>query len=292
MPRDWKMPTALLCATDLTPAGDRALGRAVQLAGQWQASLLVIHVIADANRQTNFTTAANAIEAQLRQKLVSNAAASTLEVEVSVGLGDPAQCILEKGGRLFADMLVLGAGEHTSFRDRLLGSTVDHVLRHALQPVLTVRNHVDGPYRVMAIATDFSTPSADALDCALGLFPETAATVIHVCDDALHGLLPSDRVTGPLAERHTREMKEIAEQAVAQFVHPALARRPHLTTAIEIGSPDEGVRRYVERTGADLAVIGTNGRTGWRRAVLGSVAERLIGTLACDVLAVRPNEST
>lgn len=292
MPRDWKMPTTLLCATDLTPACDRAMERAVQLAGQWQASLLVIHVIADANVQKNFTTTANAIEAQLKQKLAANTAASTLEVEVSVALGDPAQCILDEGDRLFADMLVLGAGERTSFRDRLLGSTVDHVLRHTRQPVLTVRNHVGGPYRAIAIATDFSTPSADALDCALGLFPETVATVVHVCDDALHGLLPFDRVTGPLAERHTREMKEIAEQAMAQFVHPALARRPHLTTAIEIDSPEEGVRRYVERTGADLAVIGTHGRTGWRRAVLGSVAERLIGTLTCDVLAVRPNEIT
>jgi nucleotide-binding universal stress UspA family protein len=105
-------------------------------------------------------------------------------------------------------------------------------------------------------------------------------------------LLPSDRVTGPLAERHTREMKQLAEHAIGQFVQPAIDLRSNLKTAVETGLPDEGLRHYVERTGTDLAVVGTHGRTGWRRAVLGSVAERLIANLPCDVLAVRPDEIT
>jgi hypothetical protein len=66
--------------------------------------------------------------------------------------------MLAKRDRLFIDLLVMGTGEKASLRQRLLGSTIDHVLRHALQPVLSVRDRTQAAYRTMAVATDFSRP--------------------------------------------------------------------------------------------------------------------------------------
>jgi universal stress protein E len=50
------------------------------------------------------------------------------------------------------------------------------------------------------------------------------------------------------------------------------------------------LQRLVEVSACDLVVVGTHGRTGFRRALIGSVAERLVGLVKCDVLAVRPSE--
>ena len=44
MPRSWKTPRKILCATDLIPSSDRALDLAIQLAGEWKASLLLVHI--------------------------------------------------------------------------------------------------------------------------------------------------------------------------------------------------------------------------------------------------------
>lgn len=78
----------------------------------------------------------------------------------------------------------------------------------------------------MAIANDFSPVSKEALDCALALFPRVQPTVIHAYEDTLHGLLPTDRVKGPLADRHRVEMKSFVNACMAQFVESALHLDP------------------------------------------------------------------
>lgn len=291
MSRTSTTPRKLLCATDLTPNSDRAVDRALQLAGHWKASLLILHVVDDTGLQReDFAARTRQAEAELERQIKSHPGAAGLQVDTTVTHGNPADRILSRCDRQFIDALVTGIGEHAEIGRRLLGSTVDHVLRHALQPVLCVRNRAVGPYRSMAIATDFSSPSREALDCALALFPEAKATVVHAYEDTLHGLLASDQVTGPLAERHKREMQEHVEKSMQDFIATARAVRSDLATALEIGAPEAALKRYIERFGPDLVVAGTHGRTGLRRAVIGSVAERLIATLPCDVLAVRPTE--
>jgi len=291
MVRNWTTPRKILCATDMTPVCDRALDRAVELAAHWKAKLIVVHVVDDTGLQTeNFTERARKAEVALNRQIKCHPAASGLDADEFVVLGNPAERILSKCDRMLIDLLVVGPGERTTLGQRLLGSTVDHVLRHALQPVLSVRNRAFAPYGTIAVATDFSGPSQEALDCALALFPDAKATVVHAYDDALHGLLASDRMTGPIAERHKLEMKAFAEKSIGEFVEAARTLRPDLATALEIGAPDAGLKRYVEQCAPDLVVVGTHGRTGLRRAVIGSVAERVIGTLPCDVLAVRPAE--
>jgi nucleotide-binding universal stress UspA family protein len=59
-----------------------------------------------------------------------------------------------------------------------------------------------------------------------------------------------------------------------------------VVTAVESGTPAAQIVRYAERHGIDLIVVGTHGRTGVTRALLGSVAERVVRTAPCPVLAV------
>jgi nucleotide-binding universal stress UspA family protein len=53
------------------------------------------------------------------------------------------------------------------------------------------------------------------------------------------------------------------------------------------GSPATAIVRYAEEISASLLVIGTHGRTGLTRIALGSVADRILRTAECSVLAVR-----
>ena len=291
MPRPWKTPSKILCATDLTPSSDKAVARAIQLAGEWKASLLLVHIVDDTGLLTkDFALDVRRAEAQLKQQIATHPAAAEIDAEALVSQGHPAERILAKCDRLFIDLLVMGTVEKASFRQHLLGSTVDHVLRHALQPVLTVRDRPQAAYRTMAVATDFSLPSQEALDCALTFFPNAKATVVHTYEETLHGLLASDRVTGEVAERHKIEIRAFAEKSMSEFVAEPRRLRPDLANALEIGAPEVGLKSYVERHNPDLIVVGTHGRTGLRRAVIGSVAERLIAILPRDVLAVRPTD--
>ncbi len=61
----------------------------------------------------------------------------------------------------------------------------------------------------------------------------------------------------------------------------------HIETAIEIGSPSKTIVTYADRIDADTIVIGSHGRTGLSRVLLGSVAESVVRRAPCPVVIVR-----
>ena len=76
MPRSWKIPRKILCATDLTPSSDKAVDRAIQLAGEWKASLLLVHIVDDTGLLTkDFTPDVHRAEAQLQRQIAMHPAA-------------------------------------------------------------------------------------------------------------------------------------------------------------------------------------------------------------------------
>lgn len=281
-------PAKILVAMDFTRDSDLALERAIALAGYWGARLYFLLAIDDGALPSAREASARAktAQAEIERRMMANPAVTGFEFEVFTNLGDPVERILAACDRLNIDLLVMGVCEKKTLGQRLLGSAVERALRQALQPVLIVRSHAAGPYRKLVIASDFSEPSQVALDCAVGLFPNADAKVVHAYEVALHGLIPSDRMTGPLAERHEREMAEHVQRSLAKSVAEMRGSAPRLSLDSGIGTPEAVLSGLVEREAVDLVVVGTHGRTGVRRALLGSVAERLIRTLPCDVLAV------
>jgi nucleotide-binding universal stress UspA family protein len=288
MTKVWTRPAKILAAIDLTPDSELALERAIGLAAYWGARLYILHAVDDDSLPSarEASGRAKTAEAEIERRMKENPAVTGFEFEVFTNLGNPVERILATCDRLYIDLLVIGAGKKKTLGQRLLGSTVERVLRQALQPVLIVRNHTTGPYGKLAVATDFSEPSRVALECAVGLFPNREIAVVHAYEVALHGLLSSDRMTGPLAERHEREMSEYVQQSLNKCVAEMRASAPRLSLDSGIGTPEAVMSGVVEREAVDLVVVGTHGRTGARRVLLGSVAERLIGSLPCDVLAV------
>ena len=152
------MINRILVATDASAASNRALEMAAQLAEQYKADLLIIHVIRDmqipfeikeipeleSDTIESFATARDEImrkvaESVLRdakQKAEKNGAS---KVETTIGTGDPATSILDIATRREADMIVIGTHGHSGIIHNLIGSVAERVVRKAPCPVLTIR---------------------------------------------------------------------------------------------------------------------------------------------------------
>lgn len=135
--------------------------------------------------------------------------------------------------------------------------------------------------------TDFSEFSARALRHAMALARrfEAKLTVLHVIPYPLaYGgdmpYLPSP----PLVENgsYTKE----AEAELHQFVQPAILDRVAIDLEIRQGMPWREIRAAAGDLGADLLVMGTHGRGGFERFILGSVAEKVLHSASCPVLTV------
>lgn len=92
-----------------------------------------------------------------------------------------------------------------------------------------------------------------------------------------------------------RALEELAAVDLARDLAVWKEEAEHLATtgvrtALLTGEPATEILRYARDHAADLLVLGTHGRTGLKRLVLGSVAERVMRQAPCPVMVVRPKE--
>jgi nucleotide-binding universal stress UspA family protein len=133
---------------------------------------------------------------------------------------------------------------------------------------------------------DFSDHSRAALALATDLARRTGAEL-----QLLHIVVPivlSVPAVGPtpmpalgLAVDLPREAERSLAQLVAPIVESGLRVETHV---VESSSIADTIRRYAEKIGADLIVMGTHGRTAIARVLLGSVSERTVREAPCPVL--------
>jgi nucleotide-binding universal stress UspA family protein len=185
-----------------------------------------------------------------------------------------------------ADLIVVGSHGRTGIERLLIGSTAERVTRHASCPVLTVRGSVssqDFPRHIL-VATDFSEASESAFEPARELATKHGSklTVGHVYDASpiMFGEHPSFTDAATLDAELKDRLKALME---ARFAGVAGVRMALLAAP----SPVMGLSDYAREEQVDLLVVATHGRSGVKRVLMGSVAERIVRHAPCSVLAVR-----
>lgn len=135
-------------------------------------------------------------------------------------------------------------------------------------------------------ATDFSPAAEAALPYAIGLAKQFGAKV-----HGLHVRFPATYpIVGPEAMPQVLEAAEEQAKFEAQQMHEMLATVPHEVTVTE-GELWPALSEMADKRNIDLIVMGTHGRTGVRRALLGSAAEETFRKASCPVLTVGPHVS-
>jgi nucleotide-binding universal stress UspA family protein len=139
--------------------------------------------------------------------------------------------------------------------------------------------------KTILVPTDFSECAQEALDYGLKLAARLEANVCIV-----HAyLLPVAGWEGAWAfpQDVITQLEGAARAKLETTLSKAREQLPKTTASFYNGDPREGVPKLAADLKADLIVIGTHGRRGLSRAILGSVTESIIRRAPCAVLAVR-----
>ena len=138
-------------------------------------------------------------------------------------------------------------------------------------------------FTTILVATDGSEMNRAAVEEALriGRTCDSVVHVVYVADTSTLETGPADMMVGNTWDVLPRE----GEKALAR-VRDA-ATDVHLETVLLHGKPAEEIVRYAREKGVDLIVIGSQGKQGIARLLLGSVAEHVIRTAGCRVLVVK-----
>ena len=168
-----------------------------------------------------------------------------------------------------------------------MGSTAARIVRRSNQPVLAVRRRADGPYKNIVTAVDFSAPSTTAFLHGRALFPSAHCTVLHAYALSPDWGGPNAGKSLDVVEADERSrVLRAAEQNMTELIRAAGDLQGVIETVLLENTPDAALAEHVDMHWSDLVIAGTHGRSGSQRDAIGSVAERLLMTLACDVLAV------
>jgi universal stress protein A len=128
------------------------------------------------------------------------------------------------------------------------------------------------------VATDFSSHACAAAEYAARLAKEVGAslTLLHSYQ-ALLATRTAEPVTHPGMEAALQQEKTEASRQGA----------PQVDIAMEQGAPFHTITKFAREGNFDLIVVGTHGRTGVRRSLLGSVAEHVSRHAHCPVMVIR-----
>lgn len=132
---------------------------------------------------------------------------------------------------------------------------------------------------------DGSPLSERALEYAFETFPDADVTALHVIQipDGYWALLEGPEVRAPASEKAEEHARELLESATAI----AAERGRKLETEVVTGKPARRIVAKVEDDPYDAIVIGSHGREGLSRLLLGSVAEKVVRRSPIPVLVVR-----
>ena len=287
-------PKKIVLATDLSARCDRALDRAVQLAGEWRSKLVVMTVVETPARVDPLAVPtwppAHDHEARrllAKRQLQRDAASLGMPTRIRIEQGDTARAIADAAAEESSGLIVTGMARNELLGRFLVGSTVEQLARTVSQPVLVVRNRVHDKYRRLLVATDFSEASRHAMESVVRLFPGRELIVYHAHAGSLAGA-----ADGAVRRQISRRIEREEVPAFLAASELAAGVRQRARIVVGVGGLEMSLGRFVRDHEVDLAVLGTRGRRGLSNLFLGSAAARLLHWLPCDTMLVRQPQAS
>ncbi|WOF74738.1 universal stress protein [Parvibaculaceae bacterium PLY_AMNH_Bact1] len=277
-------------ATDLSARSDRALERAVNLAGQHKARLVILNIIDEDLPASVQDRVRDATLKEIQSSLEKVDGAKALSPTIDAIAGKDYRDILDHADEIAADLIVMGIHRNEAGNKPIAGTTMERVIRKGQQPVLVVPNRTEGAYRKVAIGVDFSAFSRIAIRQALSLAPGAEFNAIHSYHVPFGGFQRGRETRNAYRDEHERALTQLIEEEMETLIASATTNaKPDIPfhTTVKQGETQSVIRSEVDRLQPDLLVLGTHGRVGLTHALLGSIAETFLNNPPCDVLVVK-----
>jgi nucleotide-binding universal stress UspA family protein len=284
-------PQRVLFATDGSDCAERARPHAVRLAAHFRAALHVVHV---EERAAELTDVIDVREADVLGDLHSLTGAEgpggePRRQERRVVHPSAAEGLLAYAAEHDVSLAVLGTHGRRGLRRLVMGSVAETVVRRAPCPVLTVGRGAGSPAAMEAgeflVPVDFSDTQDRLLAHvrALARAYDLPVTLLHVVDDASWPAAYGLEADAPSPDTVTDRVRDALLESASGL------GRQGIDVQVEVrhGHPAATILTAVGERDANLLALGTHGRSGVERVMLGSVAETVIRRAPCPVFTVR-----
>lgn len=264
----------MLIPTDGSKFSEGAIREAINLAKNCSSKIFVLSVV---EMNPEFEALAPGLvektEKETRQHLESvksRASKEGVDCEIIVHEGEePHQYIVDEAAKRKVEMIIMGRRGRTGLKRLMMGSVTARVIGHSPCKVLVIPETAKVSYKNILVATDGSKYSDAAALEAISIAKRCGSDLIALSVATKDKDLQS-------AKKSVEKISQIAEKEGLK-----------VKTLTPRGIPYNVIVETAEKKNADIIVVGSHGRTGIERLLMGSVTERVIGHANCAVLVVK-----
>ena len=265
----------LMVCTDASDEGQNAVAITLELARACDSQVFAVQVLQVA---PEFQAVAPDLRAILGKGVQENmavikAAADKLRVSLKTVVPEgqlPHAAIVTAAEKIRPDLIIMGRCGKTALARILMGNVTARVIGHSPVNVLVVPRGAALAFQRLLVASDGSTYSEAAWKLGLSMAKQAKSRLIGVA------VAPEE---GDIIESQAiiRRMLTAASRARVPFkgVNPQGV------------APDTGIVQQAIKNEVDLIIVGSHGRTGLKKLLMGSVTERVIGQSPCPILVVK-----
>ncbi len=296
-------PLRLTVATDGTHAGEAAFSWVGAFARDHACELSAVRVYWPAQEATRYglddpwggplrdAELLPLLRRDLQRDAQASLGAASTQLRFRAASSEASQVVAEEAVALGADALVIGVPRRRPARWAVIAPGA--VLRSSTLPVLCIpetavpaRRQIP-ELRTVLIATDLSDASAAAIPTGYALLRAGGGRV-ELC--TIHVVGPADPVANLPLATSLRDQDQTEAKAQLRALIPPEAAGMGITTNVSVAEARfaaDGILAAAERLDADAIVLGSHGRSGFKRALLGSVAEAVARQSRRPVLIAR-----
>lgn len=277
----------ILVAVDSSESSKNALHQAFKLANEEKCWITVTSVVPPYEGEIEILGVKD-IRAALRKpcedalaEVQKIARTERMLVKTVCEEGEVYERIVDLADAENCDVIVMGRRGLRRIERTLIGSVTARVIGHTQRDVLVVPNGTTVGWKTIVLATDGSKYSAAAAERAIAFAKSYGGElkVLSVVDVPAEFYAEAPQAVEDLVRKAKGFVADVKKQAEAAGV----------PTETFVGEAEayQAVNNLAQEQKADMIVLGSHGRTGLRRLLMGSVTEAVIGHASCPVLVVK-----
>jgi nucleotide-binding universal stress UspA family protein len=285
-----KLLDHILLGQDFSETSSNTLESAIILAKAFEAKVTPIHVLPD--------DIVNEKAKNLLQEAASKKLNETIEKIKSQNIktgdallkhGSPIDAITRAAVEINSNLLVLGAGKNSENKNFKLGTTTERIIQKSEKPVFVVKENTVLKISHILCPVDFSQASKRALSNAIIIAKKFKAqlTILSVCEiDA-----PSWFSSNEIKDLENKDRLEKHKAKFNNFIKDFSLTGLDWSPALPLGTAADEILNSIPENSIDLLVMGTAGRTGLSRLILGSVTEKVIREVPCSFMTLKSEDA-
>ncbi|UOY07173.1 universal stress protein [Muricauda sp. SCSIO 64092] len=285
-----KLLEKILVAQDFSQSSENVVSSAIELAKIFQSTIVPIHILPDDVLNEKVRTLLNETALTKLKETTDQIKHEGVAAEKPLLMvGSPHEAITRAAVDVSANLILLGSGETKKGDTFRLGTTAERIIQKSGKPIFVIKEGVLLNVQHILCPVDFSDPSKRALKNAITMARrfKSELTILAVCELQGSTWFTSEKDKELENELRYRMHKEEFDSFLKEFNLTGL----NWTKEIPKGNPSEEILSTISKKMIDLLIIGTSGRTGLNRMLMGSVTEKVIREVPCSFLTLKSEDA-